>query len=69
MRQMSRIIETMKTLTIQSKSKPDITQIFQDQVIYMGDITVITNEENEETREIMQEFKQIISIPSEESHT
>ena len=54
------IWETIKQLVTQCKSKPGITTLSQDQTIYMKDISVLSKEENEEAKEIMQEIKQII---------
>ena len=54
------IWETMKQLITQCKSKPGITTISQDQIIYMKNISVLSKEDNEEAQEIMQEIKQVI---------
>ena len=54
------IWEAVKQLINQCKSKPGITSISQDQIIYNKNITVLSKEDNEEALEIMQEIKQTI---------
>ena len=52
--------ESRITLINQSKRKSGITIISQDQILFMRDISVLNKDENEETREIIQEIKQIM---------
>ena len=52
--------EELKEILQACKTKPGVVTIAQEDIIYLKKITLLTKIQNEETREIMQEIKQLI---------
>ena len=52
--------EELKELLQICKTKPGVVTLTQEHIIYLKEITLLTKTQNEETREIMQEIKQLI---------